>query len=175
MKLICVTIENYKLIENTGEWKANQVTCLIGKNESGKSATLEALHKLKPDDKSKADFSDDDFPRRYAIADKRKDAGRTDNVVTSVWLLEPVDVMALADKFPELPWSDKDEIVIRKGYDNKLRWTLPIKEDVCVKACVDDERIRDAARAAVAGCDTFAVCTKEPARLNQRQHRWLNG
>ena len=48
MKLTKARIQKYKCVENSEEWRVDQVTCLVGKNESGKSALLEALYKLNP-------------------------------------------------------------------------------------------------------------------------------
>lgn len=46
MKLKCIRIRNYKCILDSGPIRADQVTYLVGKNESGKSAIHEALAKL---------------------------------------------------------------------------------------------------------------------------------
>ena len=48
MKLLSATIENFKCIEDSTEFSLDQVTCLVGKNEAGKTALLEALYKLNP-------------------------------------------------------------------------------------------------------------------------------
>ncbi len=49
MRLISVRTENYKSISNTGEVSVEpDVTTLVGKNESGKSAFLEALYRINP-------------------------------------------------------------------------------------------------------------------------------
>ncbi|MCW4038855.1 MAG: ATP-binding protein [Candidatus Bathyarchaeota archaeon] len=49
MKLESVKIENFKSILDTTEFSVKNVTCLVGKNEAGKSAILQALYKLNPD------------------------------------------------------------------------------------------------------------------------------
>ena len=46
MKLTHVRVQKYKCVEDSGEFRVDQVTCLVGKNESGKSALLEAFYKL---------------------------------------------------------------------------------------------------------------------------------
>src|SRR5207244_1254088 len=43
MRLKATHITNYKCIEDSGEFSVEPVTCLVGKNESGKTAILEAL------------------------------------------------------------------------------------------------------------------------------------
>ena len=56
MKLIEAQVENFKCVEDSKAFRIDQVTCLIGKNEAGKTALLEALYKLNPVDKEKANF-----------------------------------------------------------------------------------------------------------------------
>jgi len=38
----------YKSVEDSNEFSVDQVTCLVGKNEAGKTAVLDALYKLNP-------------------------------------------------------------------------------------------------------------------------------
>ena len=56
MKLIKAQVENFKCVEDSKTFRVDQVTCLIGKNEAGKTALLEALYKLNPVEKDRADF-----------------------------------------------------------------------------------------------------------------------
>ena len=48
MKLVSVQIKNYKSIEDSGVFSIRDITCLAGKNESGKTAILQALRRLNP-------------------------------------------------------------------------------------------------------------------------------
>ena len=49
MKLVSARIQNYRCISDSGEVPVDEaVTCLVGKNESGKTAFLRALHLLNP-------------------------------------------------------------------------------------------------------------------------------
>ena len=64
MKLIKFRIKNYKSIQDSGWcWLASDLTILAGKNESGKSAVLEALHDFDKNKSISADavpLTDDD-------------------------------------------------------------------------------------------------------------------
>lgn len=48
MRMKKFRIQNYKCFEDTGWIGADDVTVLVGKNESGKTAILQALHKFNP-------------------------------------------------------------------------------------------------------------------------------
>jgi predicted ATP-dependent endonuclease of OLD family len=39
---------NFKSVEDSDEFSVGGVTCLVGKNEAGKTAILQALHRLNP-------------------------------------------------------------------------------------------------------------------------------
>ena len=65
MILRTARVENYKCIEDSTEFSLGEVTALVGKNESGKSALLEALYKLNPIVATEGDFDEiEEYPRR---------------------------------------------------------------------------------------------------------------
>src|SRR5712675_886441 len=73
MRLSKVRVTEYKSVQYSGDFeigektvdfKTGDVTCLVGKNESGKTALLEALYRLNPIIESDAKFDvTDDYPR----------------------------------------------------------------------------------------------------------------
>jgi AAA15 family ATPase/GTPase len=77
MKLKSVHIREYKSILDSNRFDIGEVTCLVGKNESGKTALLEALSHLNPIVEAKAKFDvTEDYPRsqveEYQIAVEQK-------------------------------------------------------------------------------------------------------
>lgn len=48
MKLTKVRITNFQCIHDSTEFDIGDITCLVGKNESGKTALLKALYRLNP-------------------------------------------------------------------------------------------------------------------------------
>lgn len=66
MKLIAAHVTNFRSVENSEPFTADQVTCLVGKNEAGKSALLLALAALNPHPSTPAILDKErDYPRRY--------------------------------------------------------------------------------------------------------------
>ncbi len=64
MKLVEFQVTNFQSVDDSELIKVDQVTCLVGKNEAGKSAILKALHKLNPISEECALFDPtDDYPR----------------------------------------------------------------------------------------------------------------
>src|SRR5580698_10973650 len=64
MKLTSVEIKDFKSIRHSKPFEVGQIACLVGKNESGKTALLQALYKLNPvvPEHSKFDVTDE-YPR----------------------------------------------------------------------------------------------------------------
>jgi hypothetical protein len=56
VKMKKAVVRNYKSVENSGEFSVDQITCLVGKNEAGKSAILDALYKLNPVEQNRGEF-----------------------------------------------------------------------------------------------------------------------
>jgi hypothetical protein len=63
MKLTSVHVREYKSIQDSNRFEVGDVTCLVGKNEAGKTAVLEALSRLNPLIPTKTFDITDDYPR----------------------------------------------------------------------------------------------------------------
>ncbi len=63
MKLQRVRITNFKSVLDSGWFTVDELTALVGKNESGKTAILEAIEKLHSVDQSRTSFLKTDYPR----------------------------------------------------------------------------------------------------------------
>src|SRR5574338_563670 len=102
MRLKRLRIQNFKCIEDSGEFSLDDVICLVGKNESGKSALLQALYKLKPDVDAEATFSStSDYPWRGLVDYEEGLSFGTlpgpANVLTTTWELSSQDVTAIQE------------------------------------------------------------------------------
>ncbi len=131
MQLVKARVQNFKCVEDSGEFSIDRVTCLIGKNESGKTALLEALYKLSPVETDKADFDEEDFPRRHLSTYRLRQQREPANVLTTTWELDPDDLTKVEEIVG--PGALKTtQLVVTKGYDNALRWALALDEAVIV-------------------------------------------
>lgn len=128
MILKSLKIENFKCIEDSEEFILDRVTCLVGKNESGKSTSLEALYKLNPVVPTAANFNDViEYPRRHWSEYKDRRTTNPANVLTTVWELEDPDRTVLAEILG--PKGVKSSTVkVLKGYSNTRHWTVALDE-----------------------------------------------
>jgi predicted ATP-dependent endonuclease of OLD family len=128
-----VRVENFRCIEDSTEFSIEPVTCLVGKNEAGKTALLQALYKLKPDIAEKGDFDPIlDYPRRRYSEYKERHETNPDNVLTTVWELEEKDIDAVAKVLGSKALKG-NTLRITKGYSNIRTWDFEIDESEVVK------------------------------------------
>src|ERR1700733_10542894 len=95
MKLKTSHVQHFKSVRDSGQFKIDErVTCLVGKNESGKTATLQAIAKLNPLDEGSGEFDFDlEYPRD--AWDEERRALQQDALITT-WTLDPSDIEAVA-------------------------------------------------------------------------------
>ena len=112
MKLTKVHIKNYKCIYDSTEFDIDNITCLVGKNESGKTAILEALHKFNPFNTEPIGF---DRPNDYPVENNRTE----NDVVEVTFSLEQKDIDEI-EKFVTCQCLNASEptITLSKGYSN---------------------------------------------------------
>ena len=68
MSLKTAQIKNFKSINDSTEFTVDErVTCLVGKNESGKTAILRSIGKLNSTEADSAEFDIFEYPRRYMM------------------------------------------------------------------------------------------------------------
>ncbi len=129
MKLIKAHITNFRSVLDTGEFTLSDVTCLVGKNESGKTTILQALERINPVDASKKIFDKDlEYPRAYLAEYEHRHAGREAQVISTKWALDDGDRAALEADLGE-GCLKANEITVNKIYGSELRtWTVPLDE-----------------------------------------------
>ena len=168
MKLINVQITKYKCIEDSSPWRVDQVTTLIGKNEAGKSAILEALYKLNPVEDDASNFHPNDYPRRYALTDVGEEDSRTANVLTTLWSLDEPDIALLRGELPELELLEAADVKITKGYSNKCYWWIEVDEAATVETLIESGHFDAPERSSVTGNPTTIQALHEAlSRIEQ--------
>lgn len=133
-----VQICNFKCIDDSNDFAIDQVTCLVGKNESGKSALLQSLYKLNPVTEADGNFEPlKDYPRSRWSEYKERSAAGPDVVLLTQWQLEQSDLDALAATLG--PDALTDPLVhVTKDYANVVSWTVNIDEPSVVKHLVTE-------------------------------------
>ncbi len=98
MKLTKVRVQNYRSVEDSEEFEIGDLTCLVGKNEAGKTALLSAMRGLKPSQPFEFDETID-YPRRFSTRfDDRHPTGKAE-VIRTWWRLDDADKKAVEERF----------------------------------------------------------------------------
>jgi hypothetical protein len=145
VRLRAAKVENYKSITDSGSFRVDDLTCLVGKNESGKTAVLRALHRLHPDDADESDFDVElEYPRQELFDYKPRHASNPDKVITTWWDLDDDDVAWISDQFGPGVVNESGQVTIARGYDNVNRWGLPVDEAAAVNNLIKDSGLDEA-------------------------------
>jgi predicted ATP-dependent endonuclease of OLD family len=135
MKLKQFQVTMFQSILDTDPVAVDDVTCLVGKNEAGKSAILNALYRINPIRTEDANFNvTDDYPRSE-VSDYEDEVARgkrsPEQVVQVKYELEDDDVEAVEAVFGPSFLRTK-VLTIAKSYDNKRVYDLSADEHAAI-------------------------------------------
>jgi predicted ATPase len=116
-------VRKFRSIEDSGTVRFEpDVTCLVGKNESGKTAFLEALSQTNPFASPGRGFDElRDYPRRLRGRDRGQIAGTTP--VSAVFELSEADLEAVGQRVGS-DALDVKELTVERAYDGRKRLLL---------------------------------------------------
>jgi predicted ATPase len=111
-------VRRFRSIENSGTVRFEpDVTCLVGKNESGKTAFLEALHQANPLPGSGSGFDElRDYPRRLRGRDRAQIP--TTTPISATFELDDADLEAVAHRFGADALGAK-EVTVERDYTGR--------------------------------------------------------
>ena len=137
MRLVRARVTDYKSTDDSGWATIDGVTCMVGKNESGKTAFLQALKRLNPVSGVNPDFDIKDYPRKGYVRYKRTHRDDPAVVIRGEFELSEREVGEIEAIFGVgvLPSS---RVVATKGYDNRRRWEVEIDKEAVVRRVLAD-------------------------------------
>ena len=139
MQLTNCHVTNYKNIDDSTAFSVDpKVTCLVGKNEAGKTAILQALYRLNPIEDCSYDAVQD-YPRRKMRSYLRgvESGGISPaKVLKSIFKLGKEDVSAVTDDHGSC-LSVGDEVSITVGYDGRKWIGLNVNEKAWLDSYID--------------------------------------
>jgi energy-coupling factor transporter ATP-binding protein EcfA2 len=170
MKLVRAHIRNYRSVEDSTEFRIDgATTCLVGKNESGKTALLTALYRLNPTNAADATFDRQrDYPRRYLADYEDRHPDEEASVVRTWWVLNDAEL----EKARVLLGRNAitgNELMVEKGYSNKMMWSVPVDERAVVEHLLSTSNLSDEDKESMAADTIDALKTRlaanaQPAR-----------
>ncbi len=138
MKLVRVKVENFRSVEDSEEFSIEDLTCLVGKNESGKTAILQAIQAVNPYGKPATDFDvTQEYPRRFVARFDERHPDKNPLVVSTWWKLTDDSKKVLTDEFGE-DAINGDEVCVTKHYNQRSKtWILPLDQPKAVRNIIN--------------------------------------
>ena len=132
MKLTKVRIKNYKCIHDSTEFDIDDITCLVGINESGKTSILEALHKFNSTDPTANLYQSNDYPIEATRGSKSGN-----EVVEATFSLEQEDIEEIENFITcECVNTSEPTITLSRGYSDTLSSVVKYGFEVDLDAIV---------------------------------------
>ena len=132
MQLSRARVTNYRSIDDSGWVSLDNVTCMVGKNESGKTAFLQALRRLNPVGGVGGTFDLRDYPRKGYVRYKRRHEDEPATVVQAEFELTEDEIEELENEFGQGVLRSSI-VVASKNYKNQRNWSVDIDEGAVVR------------------------------------------
>lgn len=142
MQLTSFRVRKFRNIIDSGEIKVDEsVTCLVGMNESGKTAVLSALHRLNPVDDAKFD-EQRDYPRWLLSRDRREGTIGDAVPIEATFTLDDADLAVLEDALGPGVVTGSEITVSRRYNSDSMTWSVPRDTRRAVENLLDRAGIR---------------------------------
>ena len=183
MKLTKVRVTDFQSVRDSTEFNIGDVTCLVGKNEAGKTALLQAMYRFRPVVDSEVGYSvTDDYPRRdvadyeYEIEEKKREHAV---VVHLTFELDDADATAIAKVFGPKALTSRT-LTLSKAYEQEgTTFSLSLNTEAALQHILSGYSVPDETSEALKSCSTPAEAKEVVAALEQTEAipsitKWLD-
>jgi energy-coupling factor transporter ATP-binding protein EcfA2 len=161
MRLQSFKVENYKSIYDSGSIQVNSVICLVGKNESGKTALLESLYKLNPVDSADGDFTPVmEYPRTKWLDYLARPKAEEAKVLYTEWLLDEEDKEFFESEFGPGALAS-NSVTLTKGYSNVIDGFVAVNESNIVNYLLASSELSEHEKQPLNNCVNLADLINE--------------
>ena len=129
MKLTQARVINYRSIDDSSWVRVDDVTALVGKNESGKTAFLQAIRKINSISGEEDGFIIRDYPRKGYIKYKKIHDQNPCEVAQAEFELNAEEISQIEANFGDGILAS-DKVIVSKNYKNERNWKINLAESV---------------------------------------------
>jgi len=166
MRLLKVRVREFWSVQDSQDFDIGDITCLVGKNESGKTALLQALYRLNPINDPDGNFDvTDDYPRANVTEyEKAVENGRRTPaiVVEAKFRLDDAELGPVREAFGNGVLSSP-ELTLSKGYENRVAFLVHVDEKAVGRTLIERARL-----SADVGSDVWDNLSQLAALLEER-------
>ena len=131
MKLTRARVRNYKSIDDSSWVNIEDITALVGKNESGKTAFLQALRKINSISGDSDGFNIHDYPRKGYIKYKKVHNDNPSIVAQAEFELSEKEINDIEKDFG-IGVLKSNLVIVGVDYKNQRHWDIDIAESSAV-------------------------------------------
>jgi ABC-type cobalamin/Fe3+-siderophores transport system ATPase subunit len=147
-------VRDFQSVRDSGRILVSEITCLVGKNEAGKSTLLKALYRLNPVIPAEGNFDvTNDYPR-MDVEDYRHEveSGKRQIAVPieACYELDADELAAIAEMFGAGSVA-KPQIIFAKNYDNKTTYTFAADNQKGIEHLIGKADLSEQTREALKG------------------------
>jgi predicted ATP-dependent endonuclease of OLD family len=158
MKIISAHVTNYRSVLDSEKFSLEGTTCLVGKNESGKTTILQALERLNPVDATKKKFNRDlEYPRGLLAEYSERHDGEEAQVISTDWELDADDVSTIEEELGVGALASTT-VVVSKKYEAETRdWVVRLDERRIVSNLLAGNEVKPNDLETVKLCDSISL------------------
>ena len=173
MKLTKVRVTDFQSIRDSTEFDIGDVTCLVGKNEAGKTALLQAMYRLRPIVATDVDYNvTDDYPRRdVANYEHEIEEGKRKHAVVGrlTYDLDDADAAAVTAVFGPNALTTRT-LTISKAYEQKdITSSLAVNHEAALQHVLSGYSVPEKTREALKSCSTLDEAKEIAANAEQTE------
>jgi energy-coupling factor transporter ATP-binding protein EcfA2 len=155
MQLDALRVQNYRCIEDSGWVSVDGLVCLVGRNESGKTAFMEAIQALNPAYGEGGYDPYDHYPRAEWSAYSDRDDG-ADVVASARFDLEPADLEAIEDVHGDGVLAGRS-VTLSRDYENNRHWDIDLADGVYFDVLEETHDLPENLEARLADAETLSA------------------
>jgi len=129
MKLSKARVVNYRSIDDSSWVKIDDVTALVGKNESGKTAFLQAIRKINSISGEEDGFTIRDYPRKGYIKYKKIHEQNPCEVAQAEFELSAEELAEIEANFGNGVLAS-NKVIVTKNYKNERAWKIDLSDSI---------------------------------------------
>lgn len=166
MQLEVVHVTNFRSIDDSEEFSIDPVTCLVGKNEAGKSAILLALAALNPHPATPAVFDKErDYPRRLLTQYAVRHNGKEAVAISTKWRLSTAE-MELVEQALGKGALTSDFVTVSRCYCKEIDMTADFDFHTILQGLYADFELDDSDKALLSKVGTTTELIEVLGRLS---------
>lgn len=169
LKLTKAHATNYRNIIDSDPVDIGQTTCLVGKNEAGKSAFLKALEGLHSTDLTFKEYGKiTNYPRRAFADYAHNHDGEEAKVMTTEWRIEDAEALAIVAALGPKALTNRT-LTVSKTYEQaNTTWDISIDQAATLSYLIDKHGLSADERTALAAATNTSAAAKTLGALGTR-------